>query len=66
MNADYITNPLYENNPFIEALPPMLPVKTLSVRWRLSHHTAIMTVTAVPGSDCSCYPLCTNIISLYP
>ena len=39
---------------------------TLSVRWRLSHHTAIMTVTAVPGSDCSYFPLYMNIISLYP
>lgn len=29
MNADYITNPLYENNPFIEALPPMLAGKDL-------------------------------------
>lgn len=24
MHADYIANPLYDNNPFIEALPPML------------------------------------------
>ena len=24
MHADYIANPLYDSNPFIEALPPML------------------------------------------
>ena len=24
MHADYVPNPLYDNNPFIEALPPML------------------------------------------
>lgn len=66
MNTDYIANPLYDNNPFIEALPPMLAGKTLSVRWHLSHHTATMTVTAVLGSGCSCFPLYMNIISLYP
>ena len=27
MHADYIANPLYGNNPFIEALPPMLSGK---------------------------------------
>ena len=29
MHADYIANPLYGNNPFIEALPPMLSGKDL-------------------------------------
>lgn len=29
MHADYIANPLYDNNPFIEALPPMLSGKDL-------------------------------------
>ena len=29
MHADYIANPLYDNNPFIEALPPMLAGKDL-------------------------------------
>lgn len=29
MDADYIANPLYDNNPFIEALPPMLAGKDL-------------------------------------
>lgn len=29
MNTDYIANPLYDNNPFIEALPPMLAGKNL-------------------------------------
>ena len=29
MHADYIANPLYDNNPFIEALPPMLYGKDL-------------------------------------
>ena len=29
MHADYIANPLYDNNPFIEALPPMLAGKAL-------------------------------------
>lgn len=23
MHADYVPNPLYDNNPFIEALPPI-------------------------------------------
>ena len=48
MHADYIANPLYDNNPFIEALPP------------------IMTVTAAPGSACSCCPLYTSFTSPYP
>ena len=29
MHADYVPNPLYDNNPFIEALPPMLSGKDL-------------------------------------
>lgn len=29
MHADYIANPLYDNNPFIEALPPMLSGRDL-------------------------------------
>lgn len=29
MHADYIANLLYDNNPFIEALPPMLSGKDL-------------------------------------
>ena len=29
MHADYIVNPLYDNNPFIEALPPMLSGRDL-------------------------------------
>ena len=29
MTADYIANPLYDSNPFIEALPPMLAGKDL-------------------------------------
>ena len=29
MHANYIANPLYDNNPFIEALPPMLSGKDL-------------------------------------
>lgn len=29
MRADYVANPLYDNNPFIEALPPMLSGKDL-------------------------------------
>lgn len=29
MHADYIANPLYDNNPFIEALPPMLSGRAL-------------------------------------
>ena len=37
MHADYIANPLYDNNPFIEALPPMLSGKDLICRFCSPH-----------------------------
>ena len=58
MHADYIANPLYDNNPFIEALPPML--------WQSSHPITIVTVTAAPGNACNCCPLYTSFTSRYP
>ena len=64
MNADYITNPLYENNPFIEALPPMLAGKDL-IR-------ALASIPPYSDNDRDrstgerYFPLYMNIISLYP
>ena len=66
MHADYIANPLYDNNPFIEALPPMLSGKDL-----------IHALAVIPpyndsdrdrstGNACSCCPLYTSFTSHYP
>ena len=66
MHADYIANPLYGNNPFIEALPPMLSGKDLIRALAVIPPIAIVTVTAAPGSVCSCCPRCTNFISRCP
>lgn len=67
MHADYIANPLYDNNPFIEALPPILSGKDLIHALAvIPPPIAIVTVTAVPGSVYSCYPLSMSFTSPYP
>lgn len=66
MHADYIANPLYDNNPFIEALPPMLSGRDLIHALAVIPPIAIVTVTAAPGSACSCCPLYTSFTSPYP
>lgn len=66
MHADYVPNPLYDNNLFIEAMPPMLSGKDLIHALAVIRPIAIVTVTAAPGSVCSCCPRYMSFTSHYP
>lgn len=65
MHADYIANPLYDNNPFIEALPPMLSGRDLIHALAVIPPYSDVTVTAAPGSVCSCCPRYMSFTSPY-
>lgn len=66
MHADYIANPLYDNNPFIEALPPMLSGKDLIHALAVIPPYNDSAVTAAPRNVCSCCPRYMSFTSPYP
>lgn len=65
MHADYVPNPLYDNNPFIEALPPMLSGKDLIRALAVIPPYSDSDRDRSTGSACSCCPLYTSFTSPY-